>query len=204
MKKSTSWKVIIVLLIFFWPVGLYLLIKKLATDRSAMMSNNASSLPIIAWVLIGFGGIGAVGFIGEFISGDTTIIPSLILALLMLVGGILLLKKAKETKALAAKYKTYINIIVNQKVRNIDSVASAVGKPYEEVHRDLQDMISKGYLNNAYLHEGNHEIVLQEAKTEQQETLKVKSVLCPGCGAHNVVPVGGSKPCEYCGTIVNA
>ena len=54
MKKSKSWTLIIVLLIFVWPVGLFFLIQKLRDDKTAVFEKS-STLKYISFALMGFG-----------------------------------------------------------------------------------------------------------------------------------------------------
>jgi hypothetical protein len=208
-KKSTSWGWIIFWLIIFWPVGMFLVIRKLATDKSALMSGKKGALPVVAWFLIVIGGMVLIGLLSDT-SGDSG--GGVIVALAMIVGGILLLRKSSKTQQIAAKYKKYIDIVVNQNVRSIDHVASAVGLPYDVVINDLQDMINIGYLKDAYIYQGNREIALKQPEpaiytqtaTARQAPAQTVAIRCPGCGANNVVSVGRVSECEYCGTPINA
>ena len=205
-KKTTSWGWIIFWLIIFWPVGLFLLFKKLATDKSALMSEKTAPLTIVAWVLIVIGAIGLMGSFSNFSFGG------FIFVIGMIVGGVLLLRKVNETKMTATKFKKYINIVANQNVKSIDSIASAMGVSYSEAEKDLQNMIDIGYLPGAYIHQGNREIILKQHApvASNQESAAVQSApqmttkSCPGCGANNVVSVGKVAECEYCGTPISA
>lgn len=208
-KKGIGWGWIIFLLIIFWPVGLFLLIRKLATDKSALMSGKTGKLSVIGWVLIVFGGLGFIGIISDTSSGSSGAITSLA----MIIGGVLLLRKVSKTKKTAIKYKKYIDIVVNQNVRSIDNISSAVGLSYDVVAKDLQDMINIGYLKDAYINQGNREITLKQHESViytqvsvvgQVAAVQTKAVRCTGCGANNVATVGKVSECEYCGTPINA
>lgn len=206
-NKGTKWGWIIFWLIIFWPVGLYLLIKKLATDQSALMSGKTSTLSAVGWVLIAFG---VIGFFTEL--SDTPDATGVILGFVFVIGGVLLLRKVSKTKKTAVKYKKYIDTVVNQNIRSMDNIASILALPYDVVAKDLQEMIDIGYLKDAYIHQSNREIVLkqQETATYTQETFteqtapQTKAARCPGCGANNVVVVGRVSECEYCSTPINA
>lgn len=201
------------LLIIFWPVGLFLLIRKLATDKSALMSGKTGSLTVVALFLTIFGGLGFLGMLLDT-SGDTEgVLGGAIIVIAMMVGGILLLRKASKTKKTAIRYKKYIDIVVNQDVRSLDNISSAVGLPYDVVAKDLQDMINIGYLKDAYINQGNREITLKQHESViytqvsvvgQVAAVQTKAVRCTGCGANNVVTVGKVSECEYCGTPINA
>lgn len=203
--KTTSWGWIIFWLIIFWPVGLYLVVKKLDIDKSALMSNKTRILTVIGWVLIFVGFVGTVSILGE--EGD---IGSLTVGLILIVGGVLLLVRSLKIKKLAIKYKKYINIVVNQDVRSIDDIASAVDRPYDDVVEDLQHMINIGYLNDAYIHKGKREIILKQVSAHSanqegsvfQSQEQGKVVRCSGCGANNVVTIGKVSECEYCATAI--
>lgn len=208
-NKGTKWGWIIFWLIIFWPVGLYLLVKKLATDQSALMSGKTSTLSAVGWVLIAFG---VIGFFTEL--SDTPDATGVILGFLFVIGGVLLLRKVSTTKKTAVKYKKYIDTVVNQNIRSIDNIASIVGLPYDVVSKDLQDMINIGYLKDAYIHQSNREIILKQQEQEpttytqgvytDQTAPQTKAARCPGCGANNVVVVGRVSECEYCSTPINA
>jgi hypothetical protein len=207
-KKGTSWGVIIVCLIFIWPVGLFLLIRKLTTDKSALMSGKTGLLTGVGWFLIIVGGIGSLSLLYDGISGGT------IVALVMLVGGILLLVKASQTKKTARKYRQYIDIVVNQNIRGIDSISAQVGIAYETVEKDLQEMIRIGYLKDAFIDRQNRQIAFSQpafnpyaplqAPLIGQAAPQMIATRCSGCGANNVVTVGRVTECEYCGNSITA
>ena len=57
-EKPTSWGWIIFWFIIFWPVGLYLLIKRLRSDKSATLERDRiKTLTTLSYVLMGFGAI---------------------------------------------------------------------------------------------------------------------------------------------------
>lgn len=205
-KKGTKWGWIIFWLFLFWPVGLFLLIKKLATDKAALMSRKTGALSVIGWILLI---VGCMGFLAELSSGPDGY--GMMLVLIFAAGGFLLLRKASKTKKTAARYKKYIDIVVNQNVRGIDNIVSVVGLSYDVVVKDLQDMINIGYLKDAYIHLGNREIIMKQQESvvyaqgtyAGQSVTQTKAVRCPGCGANNVVTVGRVSECEYCSTPIN-
>lgn len=206
-RKETGWGWIIFWLIIFWPVGLFMVIKKLSTDKSALMSGKVGTVSTIGWILVG---IGTINLLLNF--SDTSSVLSIMIALVLITGGVLLLRKASKTKKMAVRYKKYLDIVVNQTERSIDNVAAAVAKSYDIVEKDLQDMIDIGYLKDAYIHKGNREIILKQQVFYQappqntvynQVPAQTKSVRCPGCGANNVVTAGKVSECEYCGTPIS-
>ncbi len=213
-KKDTSWGWVIFWLIIFWPVGLFLVIKKFTTDKSVLMSGKTTGLSAIGWILTAWATLMFIVFVSDpssFTPAGTFLV---IMVFIPLAGGILLLRKGSKTKKQAVRYKKYIDIVVNQNVKSIDHVASAVSLSYDVVAKDLQNMINIGYLKDAYIHQGNREIILKQhepAPVAYTQTAVVEqfapqtiATRCSGCGANNVVAVGRASECEYCGTVINA
>lgn len=199
-NKSTSWGWIIFWLIVFWPVGLYLIIKKYSTDRQAAVSGNTGSLNIIAWILIVMGGLMVISSFST-----ESVISSILMGLFVLAGGIVLLRKAKQNKLRSETYKKYIQIVVNSGETSIDSIASVQGVTSDNVVKNLQEMIDLGLLNGAYINQANRQIVLpnQQSVVQNQKSngsSSKKIITCPGCGAKNVISGNGVQNCEYCGT----
>ena len=200
-----SWPVIILALIFFWPLGLFLIIKRTTLDKTAVMKDSSGKgLKITAIVLLVLGGFGIIGSFDPFDFG------SLVIFLFFIAGGVILLNKAKKIKAEGESIKKYLAIIVNGGERQLDAVASATGKQYDVVKNDVQKMIDKGFLKNACINENTREVVLASAASSNvnvaQPTggaapaaVQTRVIACPCCGANNTVS-GDIGECEYCGT----
>ena len=200
-----SWPVIILALIFFWPLGLFLIIKRTTLDKTAVMKDSSGKgLKITAIVLLVLGGFGIIGSFDPFDFG------SLVIFLFFIAGGVILLNKAKKIKAEGESIKKYLAIIVNGGERQLDAVASATGKQYDVVKNDVQKMIDKGFLKNAYINENTREVVLASVASSNvnvaQPTggaapaaVQTRVIACPCCGANNTVS-GDIGECEYCGT----
>ena len=101
-----------------------------------------------------------------------------------------------------------MSIIVNGNVRQLDMIASATGKSYDVVHEDVQKMIEKGYLKNAYIDEGMREVILPNHAPVPQNNVNAAANItqthpriaaCPCCGANNTI-YGDMGECEYCGS----
>ena len=203
--KLYSWPVIILALCIFWPVGLYLIIKRTSLDKTAMMkSSSGKGLNITAIVLIVLGCLGIIGSFDPFDFG------TFVIFLFFIAGGIVLLNKAKKIKAEGETIKNYLAIIVNGGERQLDSVAATTGKQYDVVKKDVQNLIDKGFLKNAYINENTREVVLPSAAPTHTNVgqpigntvpaaAQTRVVACPCCGANNTVS-GTLGECEYCGS----
>ena len=203
-----SWAVVILVLFIFWPAGLYLLVKKLSSDKKAAISTTGGTgMKVLGIILIAFGSLAVLGCMSSEPSSED--VAPLIMVLFMIAGGIALLVKAKKIKKEAKSIKEYLSIIVNGNVRQLDSIATTTGKSYDVVYNDVKKMIDKGYLKNAYIDEGRREVVLpgdapvvtQNAATTtiNASSAQTKIVACPCCGANNTI-VGNTGECEYCGS----
>ncbi len=204
-KEGMGWGWIIFWVIIFWPVGLFLASKKMLTSRSTLMSGKTGAVSVFGWFLVA---VGAMAFMLGFPYGShhgEGIF--LFISLVMIVGGASVLRKVSKTKRTAARYKKYIDLVVNQNVRYIDNIAASIEVSYDAAIKDLQDMIDIGCFEDAYIDYGIYEIVLKqaepvsytEASTDSRADAQKIAVRCSGCGANNVVVVGSVSECEYCG-----
>lgn len=198
-----SWPVIILALCFFWPVGVFLIIKRVSTDRKTAMGAGKliGGLGIASYCIAALGLLVCIsdGFAGE----------DVVMILFFGAAGFALRKVAKKIKTEAENVKQYLSIIVNGNVRQLDTIASTTGKSYDVVHKDVKKMIDKGYLKNAYIDEGMREVVLPNSAPAPQSNVNVatanaapvqsKIVACPCCGANNTI-YGDMGECEYCGS----
>ena len=202
-----SWPVIIIALICFWPVGLFLIIKRASVDKKTAMASGK----LIKGLGIASCCMAALGFLVCLSDGfDGTDVGMIIF---FAAAGAALLYLANKIKKDADSVKLYLNIIVNGGERQLDSVAAATGKQYDVVKKDVQKMIDKGFLKNAYINENTREVVLpstapanvnmaQPTGGAAPAAVQTRVIACPCCGANNTVS-GALGECEYCGTPLN-
>jgi hypothetical protein len=215
-KKSTSWGVVILLLIIFWPVGLFLLYRKITGDKAEALKNS-KILNIFGGVFIAF----AVIYLLMAITGNaktkdgSSDLGSLMVAFVFFGGGgAFMMYTAKKMKINAEKLKKYIAIVINNNEKSIDNIAAAMPTSYEQTTKDLQKMIDDGYFENAYIDVSNREIVLINKSNRQTNSTsniqmnshvnepQINVVACRNCGANNKVVEGQVCECEYCGSIL--
>ena len=155
-KKSLGWGNVVFWVIFFWPVGIFKLLKKLNNNAELMSMTKAPT--IAAWVLIVFGSVGLLGNLETLFSEFTVTI----IVIAWIIGGVLILRKVRQTNAKADQYKKYLNVIVNVGERSIESIANALSVTYGQAQTDIQAMIDEGFLKGAYIHSGNQTVVLRQ------------------------------------------
>ena len=194
-KKPTSWGWIIFWFIIFWPIGLYLLIKRQSVDKCATLKSSKGVF-IASYILMGFG---VIYIILAFEDPEM-----LIAAVLFGGGGILINWFARRTRRKGERYKKYISMVVNQNQTQIDNIASAAGVDYDTAMKDLQKMIDSGYFVGAYIDVAQREIILakvaQDAIPVTPDTtqpLQERVVTCGSCGANNKISTQVGE-CEYC------
>lgn len=205
VSKAYSWPVIIALIIFFFPIGFFLLYRRFTVDKTAT-GKNVKGLRNAGLILIGIGLFYTImGITGELDTSDGSSIVAGVIIMLAIFGGtgFVFLLTSIKMKKYGEKYKKYISVIVNQKQQILDNIASCVGVTYETALSDLHKMLEFGYFPGAYVNEINREFVLpekQQTQTNIPKTLLTKVVTCKGCGANNTVIIGGANECEYCGS----
>ncbi len=106
------------------------------------------------------------------------------------------------------KFKKYISIVINNKETSIDNITAYMNISCEEVVRDLQTMIDKGYFLNAYVDLSSREYEpinvngSSSLNEVQEEKPKMKVVVCRNCGGNNTNTIleGEVSECEFCGS----
>lgn len=209
LPKWLDWRVIIITFIFFWPLGLYFIWKRINLDKKSQL-NLGRNLIIAGSVLI----VLSVIYLFAAVD-DPTITLGQRIATVLLMGssGAGLIILGQRSKKNAAKIKKYISLIVNQEITSIDDIAAAMALPYEITQKDIQKMIDKGYLVGAYINDITREIVLpskhkQDYKKHEdidanKPNVQMLVVTCKGCGANNKVKKGSVSECEFCGSPVS-
>lgn len=216
IKIIYSWPVIFLLLYFFWPVGVFLLYKRVQFDRKAALSIGK----VINILGIGAYGIAVLGVIACLVEGfageDFEII------LFFGIAGFVMRKVAKKLTRNAEKIRRYLQIIVNGGETDMDKIARTVNQPYDTVVSDIQKMIDSGYLNGRYISRSQHKILFQsdqefedvdltediddafenyieEVEAPQPTPVQSRTVTCKCCGAKNIIQARNAE-CEYCGS----
>ena len=198
-----SWPTIIFTRILFWPIGVFLIIKRVSKDKKTEMNSGKliNGLGIVSYCMA------ILGFI-VFIT-ESFAVEDIVLALFFGAAGFVLRKIAMKIKMESENIKQYLSIIINGNVRQLYAIASTTGKSYDIVYKDIKKMIEKGYLKNAYINENLKEVVLPNDVTISQNDINVttantasiqsKIIACPCCGANNTI-YGNIGECEYCGS----
>ena len=210
-KKSFSWGIIALMFFLFFPVGIWMLVKKM-TDEKFNYIKNGKSLKILAWILIGFAIIYLImGITGELEAEDgASVIGGVIMMLVIFGGGgAFALYKAHSYIKKGTKYNRYISIINSSNDTLIDNIAAAYPTSFEQAAKDLQSMLDDGYFMNAYVDLNRRELIMPPKAATVNVAVNQNtspsygqptSVKCKNCGATNTVVPGTANECEYCGS----
>ncbi len=212
-NKVTSWTVVLILIIVFPPVGFILLIKKLYQDKEGAYINSIIAR-ILASIML------AIGLMLWYtvITKDPSAYNIFVSTLFFLLPGILLFIKGLNLNKDGARYEKYLELLASNGVIFIDGIASEYSLPYAKTARELEGMITVGYLKNAYIdHEsrmiktntnGSNKVNSNRRKQNvSQENTPIKSepknrpskvIICNSCGGKNVVSQGSTVECDYC------
>lgn len=202
--KETSWALVIVLLVVFWPVGLFFLFKKI--NEGNVQKRDGKGFRIAAYVLFGLGGL----YLLLTLFSDSTMFA----AVPVCAGiGVWLLFEAKQRDRLFEKYTRY-TVLLAAGERTLDGLAAAYPTTYMQVVTDMQTLISKKYFINTYLDMNRRMVVVAEQPqavpplytpytppaTAVPAPAVPKAVRCRSCGATNTIIPGKMAVCEYCGS----
>ena len=203
-KKSFSWGLIVLMLFLFFPVGIFMIVKKVTSEKFNVVKNG-KSLKTLGIVLFCFAGIYLIMSITE----DATMLTAF--ALFGGLGALSFIKGEQYIKK-GTKYSRYVSIINANNDGSIDNIAAAYPTSYEQAVKDVQEMLDAGYFMNSYIDQNKRELVMPKP----QNTIRVevtnaggnasitdaqpRAVKCQNCGATNTVVPGRANECEYCGS----
>ncbi|AFQ46418.1 hypothetical protein [Desulfosporosinus meridiei] len=195
-----SWWAIILFLFLFFPIGLYLIFKRISLDKKTLYPYSIAK--VIGWIFVF---IGSTGVISTYSSTSQNFVGKTA-AIMFLIGGITLIIWGVKLQKQSLRYSKYSALIIDQNISSLDNIASATSLNYDEVKKDLQKMLSKNYFIGAYINESSGEILLPKSKanrTYNQSSSEKVPIVCKSCGANNIVIAGRVSECEYCGSPIN-
>lgn len=215
-KKSISWGLISILLIIFFPVGIYFIVKKMTSERFSY-ANNGRALRNLGFVLVALAALYAVMVLTgqiETSSGGNGV--GVLITGLMIFGGggALCIIKGNAYIKRGMKYSRYISVINSTDRLIIDNIASGVGTSCEQAAKDIEEMIAAGFFTNSYIDTKEQRLVMPEAAgalhpdfnsfcavpADMAANNRTRAVKCPNCGATNTVLPNTKNECEYCGS----
>lgn len=206
MKWWLSWPAIIIICLIFWPLGIFLIWKRTTVDKKAAI-NPGTKMSTIGWVLLVLGVLALIGGSSEPTFDTNAIIADFII---FIGGGLALIILGVHRKKEAARFRKYIDMIINQEITSIDNIAASFSTTYDIANKDLQKMIKKGFFMDAYINQAEREIILPQVQknftrneSQSANNVQYQVITCQSCGANNRIAVGIVGECEYCGSPIS-
>lgn len=200
-EKLLSWPVVIISIIFIWPIGCILLYIKLVNKSGKLKINGI--LLIITSIFCYFITIIGISITLEDLSNDLGI--NIFVVMLFLSGAVIStifgIKSLKQYRS----YKRYVEEIGARQQMSIDELAQKTGSSIETTIKNVSGAI-KYKMIDAYINNDNVVIInglLQdEFDSIDIEEPEVITIQCKNCGATNKYITGNENRCEFCNTIL--
>ena len=162
-RSDGDWIGIIICYIIFWPLGLFLILRKLLKGK--LRAPKKKTALLIGGALAIWGLYQLTGQIG---SGRWEEIMS---SIFYVLGGGIFAAVGCWTNLKERLYRKYRNIIAGHPYMSVESIAKAIPTGLHRACHDLQSMIDKGMLGeNAYIDMGRKCLVLDAAAAQTVES----------------------------------
>lgn len=182
-NNSPSWGVVILVLILFWPVGLYLLCKKVSSNKSSA-SKRGTGIYTVGRIFVGLGILYMILWLTDSMNIGEDTSMALTMSYIITIffgGGFLMIHIGKKRKAKAKR------LYMEDLQRSI-IYSTFNGKTIEKAETIIRTDEPK--------------IGIVEPKNEKIVP-KVKAVACKNCGANNRVISDQVTECEFCGSLIS-
>lgn len=194
--------VIILAIIFCWPIGIFLLIMKcrsIKVEKESKISilqkkqrkyqNIAIFLLVLTliFVTVSIFDEGALDMAERI--GDSTLF-----LVLFGIPSYVFYNKAKNVKKTIDKLLIYNDFVVIRNITSIKKLSEKLNVSEEQVLRFVSEMIRQNQID-AYIKD-DKEIILTNVNR------KTQSVRCTNCGAENMYIENRENICEYCGSLL--
>jgi hypothetical protein len=208
-KRTSGW-VVFLWFIFFFPLGIYFLHRRLTEDKTESL-RNSKIVNVLGWILVSLGVLYlCLLFTPNNIAQGLTgvMIAAVFLFGIFIAPGLRVLYGARKMKIKGMRYNRYYHII-NGSVSSIAEIARSAAVPLKVAVTDIQEMLGSGFFPGAYIDLNRQEIILPGSRNNihsvnlnqaNQKVNRKKAINCPNCGANGVVTEGTVTECEYCGT----
>ncbi|MEG6614503.1 hypothetical protein CDQ84_16460 [Clostridium thermosuccinogenes] len=217
-RKTRSWGLIVFMFIIFFPVGIYMMVKKVTTEKHNYIKNG-KALKAFGWSFFVMGTI----FVMSVLDGSSTYEGSgevvsfsdafPIIAFFYIFSGVCILKGRKYVKR-GLRFERYEAIVNSGKIYSLEGIASAFPTDYKTACKDLQEMIAAGFFPFSYIDLDKKMLITPETPSARKDSGKqdasepglgkAKVVKCPNCGATNAVYSEAVAKCKYCDSLLEA
>ncbi len=149
-NRGLSWGRISFWLVFFFPVGVALLIARIKVNINSLKNVLTTfGLVIVAFAIYSFISIISSEYYEIYFN---TVVSFII--------GIFLLVIAWSVNRKLVKLQGYLDLIINQKIYSIDAISNKIDLKYDVVLEDLYFLIKMRYLPEYLVDTNNRQLVL--------------------------------------------
>jgi len=212
-----SWGFIFLALCFFFPLGIFLIFRRFSLHRRNRFTSGRATI-IIGTIILLFGITIYNNPIDPYIANPEgeLLFQHTYGLILGLVGAITIVIGA-GMRSKAKRYQKYIHLIANEDITDINIIAKRMYTSKDTVITDINQLILERYLTGYGIDTANNRIITpveRELKKKEEEMLRMEEmrerlekkkytrvVMCPNCGASNVVEAKIGK-CEYCNSYI--
>ena len=132
-----------------------------------------------------------------------------------LVGGIFALGLSvvcllshRRSSRLLTNFRRYNAILASDPMKTIYRLAEMTGDTIENVRKNVNRMIEKGYFVNAYIDQSGKIVLADREKMNQvvgnnDDRKDFITITCPSCGGVNRLVKGQVCKCEFCGAYIS-
>lgn len=221
-----SWPIILLALYFFFPLGIYLIIKKSRLHRRNIFTIGKKTLSSAISLFI-FGTLMYFPKLmlkfSEFTNNAKAdlvdlekVVSSDFYSKVLIFGnwffiiGFVVLLISFYQRYKAKQYQRYISLVVNKEKEDLDEISNKMQFNKSKVIKDLKSMINRRFLENYELDIEENRVYdvakekriredkrVSELNKERQKELNTRTVKCPNCKADNKLEDKIGK-CEYC------
>ena len=213
-KKSSPWGIILLITCLFFPIGIYMIVKKVTSEKFNYVQNGRT-LKVLGWVLLGFAMLYLIlGLTGNLQAEDGSMGGVISVIFIFGAGGLVCLYYGSVIMKRGLKYSRYVSIVVPGNNTYLDNIAAQYPTSYDKAVADLQAMIDAGYFMNSYIDLNRRELILPKVQAQPNYAFHQppastnaayagpRTIQCPNCGAPNTLFIGAVKECEYCGSLL--
>ena len=181
--KSTSWGLVVVMLILFWPIGLYLLFRNLKSGNTPKPPNKGNK--------------------GTIVLGIGVFLTVMGVLCLLLSAGSIKATKDQTTDIESLKQMIIFFLISGVVLMIIGSIMKKIILKREQMasyNRNYSGYSTPNLRNGDYSYVKTETIIYPDNSIDQSSNPQEKVVKCESCGARNVIIQGKVTECEYCRT----
>ncbi|MCR4594179.1 MAG: hypothetical protein K5761_03905 [Clostridiales bacterium] len=187
LESKYSWgSIVLTYLIGLVPLGVFITLRKITDENEDYQKNGTYSL-LFGVILTINNVLISIYFIAKGGLSYILVFPFVYLAL-----GLSFLILGMAFKHKGKVYDKCLNLILNEKITDIDLLAKHMKLSYSQVCRIAYDLIENSFIEDAYIYHRDREIIVPGISNKI-------ALKCDKCGSTSVMYSNEKHICDYCG-----